>query len=132
MARFGTTLRDATALYHASVAIPANTSANGTGIATGKNGQSGKIAVRAEITEAGVLTDTKVLTLALQDSADNSTFATLDTFTKTASGATTLVLGALVHEFILPRKVREYTRVVVTTNDALVTGKIEVFGNMVP
>jgi len=132
MAGFGQTLRDETAIYQDSAAIPKNTTANGSSVVTGDNGQSGKIAARCEITVTGTLADTKALTLVLQTSADNSTWVTLDTFTVTASGAKTWVVGELVHEFLLPRNVLDYTRVTVATDDAAATGSIDVFGNMVP
>ena len=127
-AKFGRTLRDATAIYHDDIAIPANTSANGSSVKTFVNGSMGGIAIRTEVTTAGAIASTKVLTLTYQDSADNSSWATIGTVTKTAGA---LALNSLIDEFILPRDVREYTRVQIATDDATASGKVDIFANMV-
>jgi hypothetical protein len=76
-----------------------------------------------------VITDTKILTVTLNDNilATGGTDTTVATKAITASGETTIAAGEVVVEFIAPRTVKEYTSVTVTTDDVGVVGTYDAF-----
>jgi hypothetical protein len=111
--------------------IPNNTSADGNGGSfQGLNATLGGVEVVVEVNTQIALADTKVLTVKLQDSADNSSFADLVTlYTKTASGAETIAAGTVLKKYIVPTNARKYIKAVITTTDTGQTGKIDAFLN---
>jgi hypothetical protein len=123
----GYELIDESAIYHKGVATPQNTTANGSVVRSGAGGQNGACEVVLTPATAIGLADTKTLTITVQDSADGTSFATVDSFVRTASGATTLPAGTPVWKFVLPETIREYTRVQIATTDAAATGTVDVF-----
>ena len=95
---------------------------------TGKGGQLGATKVVLRANEDVSLADTKVITLAVSDSATSGgTYVATVSATATASGATVYEAGAVVAEVVLPRTVLEYTKVTVTTDETTPSGKIDVF-----
>lgn len=112
-------------------AIPNNTSADGNGGSfQGLGGTLGGVEVVVEVDAEVSLADTKVLSVKLQDSANNSSFADLATiYTKTASGATTLSAGTVLARYIVPTSARKYIKAVITTTDTGESGKLNVFLN---
>lgn len=111
--------------------VPQNTSANGDGGSFEISATLGSIEVVAEVGSVALgLANTKVLTVKLQDSADNSSFADLATlYTVTASGALTVPVNTELGRFIIPTTARRYVKAVITTDDAAATGKVNIFLN---
>lgn len=113
-------------------ATPQNTSADGNGGSFEISGTEGAIEVVAEVgADALDLSDTKVLTIKLQDSADNSSFDDLATiYTITASsGSGAIAAETELARFVIPSDARRYIKAVITTDDADVGGKINIFQN---
>lgn len=115
-------------------AVPQNTSADGNGGVFENLGQvQGSLEVVVKVNTGIVITDTKIVTVKLQDSADNSSFADFETlYTKTASGATTVAAGTELKRFIIPKTMKRYSKAVLVSNDAGVTGKVDIYLNYIP
>jgi hypothetical protein len=115
-------------------AIPNNTSEDGNGGSfAGLAGTMGGVEIIVEVETQVALADTKVLSVKLQDSANDSSFADLATiYTKTASGATTLAAGTILARYIVPTSARKYLKAVITSTDTQQSGKLNVFLNYLP
>lgn len=114
--------------------IPSNSSADGNGGSFDLGNTQGALEVVAEVGSVNLaITDTKVFTIKLQDSADNSSFADLATvYTITASGGSgAKAAGTLLGKLIVPSTARRYVKAVLTTNNAD-TGKVNVFFTYIP
>lgn len=114
--------------------IPSNSSADGNGGSFDLGNTQGALEVVAEVGSVALaITDTKVFTIKLQDSADNSSFADLATvYTITASGGNgAKAAGTLLGKLIVPSTARRYVKAVLTTNNAD-TGKVNVFFTYIP
>lgn len=109
--------------------VPQNTSADGNGGVFQYLGQAqGSIEIVAKVNTQIGLADTKVLTVKLQHSDDNSSFTDLATlYTKTASGAETIAAGTELARYIVPTNAKRYIKAVLTTTDATGTGKVDIF-----
>lgn len=109
-------------------ALPQNTSADGNGGSFRLAGMLGAIGLVGKVNAEISLADTKVLTVKLQDSADNTTFADVVTlYTKTASGATTIAADTELFRYIPTSSLRTFAKVVITTTDTSAAGKVDVF-----
>lgn len=115
-------------------AVPQNTTADGNGGVFENLGQTqGSLEIVVKVNTAIVITDTKVITVKVQDSADNLSFADYETlYTKTASGATTLAVGTELKRFIVPKTMKRYSKAVLVSNDAGVVGKVDIYLNYIP
>ncbi|MDQ7818837.1 MAG: hypothetical protein RDU14_17550 [Melioribacteraceae bacterium] len=109
--------------------VPQNTSADGNGGVFENLGQAqGSIEVVAKVNAEIGLADTKVVTVKLQHSDDNSSFTDLATlYTKTASGAETIPAGTELARYIVPTNAKRYIKAVLTTTDAAGTGKVDIY-----
>ena len=126
-------IKDDAGYYAEAQAVPQNTSADGNGGSKQLSGTQGGIEIKAVVTTELALADTKVFSIAIHDSADNSSFAAIQTlYTKTASGATTVAAGTVLGRFVLPSSARRYTKVVLTSTDAAMTGAVSVYGTYLP
>ncbi len=116
-------------------AVPQNDTAVGNGMFVENcGGTMGGIEIVAVVdTEVG-LADTKVLSVRLQDSADGTTYADLETIaTVTADSASfTLAAGTQLGGRIVRNADRDYIRVSITTDDAAATGTISVYPRYLP
>ena len=114
--------------------IPSNTSADGNGGSFDLGNTQGSLEVVAEVGSVDLaITDTKVFSIKLHDSADNSSFAELATvYTITAAaGSGAIVAGTALGKLIVPSNARRYVKAVLTTNNAD-TGKVNVFFTYIP
>lgn len=132
MAGLGYDLIDNNAKFYEGEAVPLNTTKTSSSVDTGTGGQNGGLAVRCRVGDTLIsIADTKTLSVKVQDSADDSTFADVDTFfSVTASGgAETWAVNELVAEFILPSTIRRYIKFAITTDDAAAAGKFDAYIN---
>jgi hypothetical protein len=110
-------------------AVPQNTSAYGDEGSKQFNGTQGSVEVIVACNEAMSLAATKVLTVVLHDSADDSSFAEVDgvKFTETAPAgeAKTYAAGDIICRLPVPSNLRRYAKVYVTTDDAAASGKFD-------
>ncbi len=116
-------------------ALPQNTSANGNGGSFDLGNTEASLEVVAEVGSVAIdLSDAKVLTVMLQDSADNSSFADLGTvYTITASaGSGVKAVGTVLGRLLIPTTARRYVKAVITTDDADVNGKLNVYLVYIP
>lgn len=108
------------------VTMPNNTTLNGTGVKS--ENSNGAIEVIAYAKTDIALADTTTLTIKVQDSADDVTYADLDTlYTKTASGAETIDAGTILGRYVLAPDDDIYVRSSITTDDTQESGTIDVF-----
>lgn len=115
--------------------VPQNTSADGNGGSFDLGNTQGSLEVVAEIGSVATdLTDTKILSVKLQDSADDSSFADLATVYSltAASGSGVKAIGTVLGKLIIPSTARRYVKAVITTDDADVVGKLNVFLTHIP
>ena len=114
--------------------VPQNDTADGNGGSFELANTQASIEVIAEVGSVALgVGDTKVLTVKLQDSADNSSFADLQTlYTITSSGGDTIAVGTELGRFVLPADTRRYVKAVIVSTDASGTGKVNVFSTYVP
>jgi hypothetical protein len=115
--------------------IPSNTTADGNGGSFDiGNSQEGSFEIVAKVGSVPLaITDTKIFTIALHDSADNSSFTALATiYTITAAGGNgAKAVGTILGKLVIPSSVRRYVKAVLTTNNAD-TGKVSVFFTLLP
>jgi hypothetical protein len=115
---------------------PDNTTVDGNGGSFDiGNFQLGSMEVVAKVGSVALgLTDTNVLTIALHDSADNSSFAALAIiYTITAAaGSGVKAVGTVLGKLIVPSNARRYVKAVITSDDASTTGKLDVFMTHLP
>jgi len=134
MAGINETLLAADSYYYDNVAVPQNATVTGTDLRTSLQGIQGAQQIEVVVTVATDLTDTKVMTIALLDSADGVTFAayaTLYTITA-AAGSGIIAAGTNLVKFVLPDDIKEYTRVSVLTDDADVEGDFDCYVKYLP
>ncbi len=115
--------------------LPQNTSADGNGGSFDLGNTQAALEVVVEVGSVATdLSDTKILTVKLQDSANNSSFADLDTvYTITAAaGSGVKAIGTVLGKLIIPSTARRYVKAVITTDDADVAGKLNVYLTYVP
>lgn len=116
--------------------VPDNTSVDGNGGSLDLgNFQQASLEVVAKVGSVGLdISDTFALTIALHDSADNSSFAALGTvYTITAAaGSGVKAIGTVLGKLLIPSSVRRYVKAVITTTDASASGKVDVFLTHVP
>lgn len=94
-------------------------------------GRGNNLLVQVATNEAATASGSATVTFALQDSADNSTFA--DIFTTGAIGKATLVAGYIVFTIAIPPTVRRYLRINYTVaTGPLTAGKFDAFITTVP
>ncbi len=114
--------------------IPSNTSADGNGGSFDLGNTQVALEVVAEVGSVDLaITDTKVFSIKIQDSADNSSFADLATvYTITAAdGNGAIVASTELGKLVVPPNARRYVKAVLTTNNAD-TGKVNVFLAYIP
>lgn len=114
--------------------VPSNTSADGNGGSFDLGNTEGSLEVVAEVGSVALgITDTKVFSVKLHDSADNSSFTELATvYTITAAaGSGVIAAGTVLGELIIPSNARRYVKAILTTNNAD-TGKVNVFLTYLP
>jgi hypothetical protein len=129
MAGINERLRDTNAIYNDGTTVPANTSTTSSRLKTGAGGLLGGNIVLVRAATDIVITDTKIVTITLNDNdlATGGTDTVVATKSITASGETTIAAGDVVVEFIAPRTVKEYTSVTVATDDVAVVGTYDAF-----
>ena len=129
-------LRQAEDFLAKAQALPQNTSADGNGGAFKHADTQGSIEVLAVVNEEITLADTKALTVKLQESSDNGVadaYADLHTlYTKTSSGGDTIAAGTLLGRVLIPLTAEKYIKAVLVSDDAALTGKVDVFAVYVP
>lgn len=116
-------------------ALPQNTSADGNGGSFDLGNTQGSLEVVVEVGSVATdLTDANVLSVKLQDSADNLSFADLATvYAITAAGGNGVkAVGTELGKLIVPSNARRYVKAVITTNDANVAGRLNVFFTYIP
>lgn len=116
-------------------ALPQNASADGNGGSFDLGNTQASLEVNVEVGSVATdLTDTNILSVKLQDSADNSSFADLATvYTITAAGGSGVkAVGTHLGKLIVPSSARRYVKAVITTDDANVAGRLNVFFTYIP
>ncbi len=121
----------------AGLTVPKDDTANTRSLELGKGAQNASINVKGVVKEEMNLEGTKKLTIKLQDSADDSSFAdkaVLAEITATGSLGYDQVFpaGTVLFEHVLAPDTRKYTRISVTTDDSAVEGKLELYPQIVP
>ena len=90
----------------------------------------GMIEIVGKVATVLSIKDGKALTVTIQDSADDVTFATIYTggilYTKTASGTTAVAAGTELFRYVAPTNIEDYVRCVVTS-DATNTGTLDIY-----
>lgn len=129
----GGLLRHAEDFLAKAQTLPQNTSADGNGGSFQLSDTMASVEVIAAVNAEVTLADTKVLSVKLQDSADNSSFADLETlYTLTSDGGDVLAAGTVLGRFIIPTTARRYVKAVLVSDDAALTGKVDVFAVYLP
>ena len=120
--------------YAKTQAIPKNTSTDGNGGSKQLSGTMGGIALEGEITTEISLTNEKVFSVVLHESANDSSYTAKHTlYTVTAdSTAFTVPAGTVISEFVLPTDTKRYTKIILTTDDSAATGAVTVFSKYLP
>lgn len=130
--KFGKVLRSADCYYKKAMTVPANTSADSDSYRNGVGGQQGQLQAVVEVLEEVSLAQAATLSVALQDSENDTDFTTVATTTHTgATGGSTFGVGSTLARFGLTTNLREYTRLKITTTDAAAAGKIDCFVDFV-
>jgi len=133
MAGLGEDIKAADSIYYNAVTVPANTNTDSTALRTEVEAIQGAQSVYVKVDTDIVITDTKVVTVIVEDSADNITFTQLaELYTVTASGETTLDAGGILAQYVLPDNAKAYTRLNVATDDTGVVGKLTAYLRYLP
>jgi hypothetical protein len=114
--------------------IPSNDSADGNGGSFDLGNTQNSLEVVAEVGSVDLaITDEKIFSIKLFDSADNSSFEELATvYSLTAAGGNgAIVAGTELGKLLVPPDARRYVKAVLTTNNAD-TGKVNVFLAYIP
>jgi len=106
-----------------------NADGNGGSFEFGKT--QGAFGIKIVVNTAMTIATTKALTIKLQDSANDSSFADFVTlFSQTASGTdmTSIPAGTVLgEEFIIPDTMNRYAKINIATTDASAAGKLDVY-----
>lgn len=123
-------LEDSLVYFARAQTWPVNTAADGNGgsIEVGKTLSGIEVVLRVGATPI-VLADTENLWAKIQDSADDSSFADVPEldpfFTHLATAETTYAAGAELARFMIPTDIRQYAKLVLTSDDAALTGTVD-------
>ena len=122
-------LRDANAIYFDGAVVPVNTAVTSSRLLTTEGGNLGGMIILIRAESDFTLSDTKVMTITINDNAlvIGGTDTVVYTKAITASGDIDYLAGDTIAEFILPRTVKEFTSVTVGTDDALISGTFDAF-----
>jgi len=124
----GKPIRDYDGYLAKAQALPQDDSADGNEGAYLLGNTNGALRIQTYVTTAWDLTDTKIASIDLYDSADGVTyakFATLYTITAAAGSGVILAGVKLGDDYIIPPDCNQYVKVVITTDDADVVGAID-------
>lgn len=129
-------LRQAEDFLAKAQTLPQNTSADGNGGSFELSDTQASIEVFAVVNSVITLANTKVLTVKLQQSSDNGVaddFADLETlYTITSDGGDEIAAGTLLGRFVIPLTAERYIKAVLVSDDAALTGKVDVFAVYLP
>lgn len=114
-------------MYFEKQALPKNDTLTSKFISTGEGGSNAGISIKAIANTAITLAATKKVSFTIMDS-DGSNETTL--FTKDLDAS--VKRGTLLFEFVLPPQVKENTKVVITSDDAAVTGSVDIYPRYLP
>jgi hypothetical protein len=114
--------------------LPANATAEGNGGSRKAGSMLGAAEVVMVAASAVTVAENGTLTLALQESADDSAFAEVPViFRKTASGAAmTFAAGEVMARLPMPSDTAKYVKAVFGTDDAAATGTVNVIFEYLP
>lgn len=108
--------------------LPQNTSIDGNGKVMDFSGALGSQEIVAEVVSDIALADTKGLNVTLMQREPGGSWESMGTLCAvTASGATTLVKGAILGRFVPPSDAKAETKAVIATTDSGATGALSVF-----
>lgn len=94
-------------------------------------GRGGRLYLQVKVNEAATASGSATLDLAVQDSADNSSYAAIHSVPQFAKAV--LTAGAILLTFELPPKLRRYVRVYYTVGTGpLTAGKFDAYIATVP
>jgi hypothetical protein len=114
-------------------AVPKNTNADGDEGSVALGGTLGKIEIRVKAASEVTIHNTKVITIIVQDSADDSSFSTIATIlSHTASGDKVWAAGDILARFVLPSNCRKYVKVNIATTDASAAGTLDIYPVYMP
>ncbi|MGD1818920.1 MAG: hypothetical protein ACPKOI_03435 [Pleomorphochaeta sp.] len=113
--------------YFNAAALPKNADVTSEFISTGEGGANGSISIKAIANTAITLADTKKVTFSVIDS-DGTHESTLFTKELTTGAKKNTVL----FEFVLPPQVQELTKVKIVSDDAAITGKVDIYPRRLP
>lgn len=113
--------------FYNDVAVPQNT--NATGTSHELNGANGQVEIVLRVGSTALsLANTQIITIKVQDSADDATFADVHTiYTKTFGASETIAVDTVLERYTPPTDIRKYVRVHVNTDDAAAVGKLKAF-----
>lgn len=117
-------------LHEAGMTIPANTNADAAaGVRMG--GQEGRLAITIVAKTQITVADTKIITVTVKDSlTETGSYVAVEptlAAVKTASGETVYEAGDEIMSVIVPRGARKWVKPNIATDDAAVTGTMDVF-----
>lgn len=111
--------------------IPTNTNADANGGSFYAGETQGALAIKVVVNTAMTIAATKTITIKIQDSADDSSyadFATIYAETAVTTSLTGVVAGTqLGEEFVLPPGIRKYAKINIATDDATAAGKLDIY-----
>lgn len=122
--------------YAKAQAIPQTTTGedvvgNGGGLLL--SGTMGGIEVKAVVNTEFSVSDGKSISIKLQDSAGGTSYAAKGTlYSLTADGTESVAAGTVLGVYTLPSDTEKYTRVVLTSTDDDVDGKVDVYATYNP
>lgn len=112
-------------------ALPLNTSADGNGAVLDLSGIQGAVEVVAKVTSEITISDTKVLTIKLQDKDDDGSYADLGIVHQatysSSGGANVVAADTVLGRFVLPTDTKRNLKAVLTTDDAAAAGAVSVY-----
>lgn len=120
--------------YASGQTVPANDQADGNVGALENSGAMGGIEVVAVAKTAIILSSAKQLQIAIyQRTSTSYSYTLLGTpVLYTASPTKTWAAGDVIGRFVLPSDAQKYTKAVLATDDAAVSGTIDVFPSLLP
>ena len=124
----GKPIRDYDGYLAKANALPQNTSAYAVEGAYFLGNTNGALRIQTYVTTAWDLTDTKIATIDLYDSADGITYAKFVTlYTLTAAAGNGIILAGvkLGDDYVIPPDCNDYVKLYLTTDDADVVGAID-------
>jgi len=137
MAGLGKDIRVDGQNYAEAKVLPKNTTSYSDSLEVGKGGQNASVNVKGVVDTKIVMAQNKKVTIKLQDSDTNVTEDYADKFTikeitSPADEAYSIPIGTVLFNSVLAPDTKKYTRIALTSDDAGLEGKIDIYPQYVP